>query len=288
MQNRKLSIIHLVTILCLVVFSFSTHSIASQKDGLLKIYFFDVGQGDAIFIETPNGTQILVDGGPDNKVVQELAEVMPFYDRDVDMVIATHPHADHIAGLIEVLERYDVKTILEAKESYSSPVFSAWHDAEANENANLIEAKAGQVTDLGNEVKLTVLYPDKSYGGILLNKPHWANVVIMLTYKNFSLLLTGDMEKPVESTMINEGLDLHADILKIGHHGSKTSSSDKFLNAVRPQLAFIEVGAHNLYHHPSPEVIQRLENLGIKYYRSDLDGHTEIITDGQSFKAVKY
>lgn len=288
MQSKKLSLIHLVTTLCLIVFAFSTHSIASQKDGLLKIYFFNVGQGDAMFIETPNGNQILIDGGPDNKVIQELAKVMPFYDHDIDMMIATHPHADHIAGLVEVLKRYDVGSILEAKESYDSPVFPVWHNAEANENANLIEAKAGQEIDLGNDAKLTVLYPDKSYDGILLNKPHQANIVAMLTYKNFRLLLTGDMEKPVENAMIDRGLNLRADILKVGHHGSKTSSSEEFLRAVQPQLAFMEVGIRNLYHHPSPEVIQRLENFGIKYYRTDTDGHTEVLTDGETFQVKKY
>src|SRR3989338_1070378 len=109
MQFRKFSLIHLVIILCLSIFVFSTHSIASSKDGLLKIYFFDIGQGDAIFIEAPNGNQVLIDGGPDNAVVQKLGEIMPFYDRDIDLVVLTHSDADHVAGLIEVLERYEVR-----------------------------------------------------------------------------------------------------------------------------------------------------------------------------------
>lgn len=287
MQFRKLSIIHLVILLCLSVFAFSTHSTASQKDGLLKVYFLDVGQGDAIFIETPNGNQILIDGGPDNKVIQELAKVMPFYDREIDMVIASHPHADHIAGLVEVLERYDVKNILEAKESYSSPVFPVWHDAQANENSNLIEAVFGQEIDLGNDVKIAVIYPNKSYDGILLNKPHQANVVVMLTYRNFRLLLTGDAEASAEKEMINTGQDIDADILKIGHHGSKTSTTQNFLEKVSPEVAIIQVGK-NRYGHPTAEVLKRLENFGVKYYRTDLDGHMEVISDGESFKTIKY
>src|SRR3990167_4135230 len=154
MQSRQLKLAHLVIILCLSVFAFSTYSTAQEKDGLLKVYFFDVGQGDAIFIETPNGNQVLIDGGPDDKVVQELAKVMPFYDREIDMVVATHPHADHIAGLISVLERYDVKNIMQAEEDYNSPVVSAWQDSVKNEKANEIEAIAGKIIELGNGVAL--------------------------------------------------------------------------------------------------------------------------------------
>src|SRR3989344_1547861 len=145
---RKFSLIHFVVLLCLSVFAFSTHSTASQKDGLLKIHFLDVGQGDAIFIETPNGSQVLIDGGPDSKVLQELAKVMPFYDREIDMVVATHPHADHVAGLIGVLERYDVKNILQAKEGYNSPVMPVWQETVKNEKANEIEAIDGKIIEL--------------------------------------------------------------------------------------------------------------------------------------------
>ena len=108
---KQLKLIHLVIILCLSVFAFSTHSIASQKDGLLKVHFFDIGQGDSVFIESPSGYQVLIDGGPDNKILSKLGEVMPFYDKDIDVLVASHPHADHIVGLIDVLARYDVKNI---------------------------------------------------------------------------------------------------------------------------------------------------------------------------------
>src|SRR3989344_4050618 len=133
MQFKQLKLIHLVILLILSVFAFSTHSIASQKDGLLKVYFFDIGQGDSIFIETPSGFQLLIDGGPGNKVLSKLGEVMPFYDKDIDVVIASHPHAVHIVGLMDVLERYNIKNIVEAKESYNSSEFKAWQDAVAGE-----------------------------------------------------------------------------------------------------------------------------------------------------------
>ena len=286
MQSRQLKLVHLVTILCLSVFAYSTNSIAGQKNGLLKIYFFDIGQGDAIFIETPNGNQVLIDGGPDNKVLQELAQVMPFYDREIDVVVLTHPHADHVAGLIEVLERYEVKNIVQAKEDYNSPVVPVWQDAVKNEKANEIEAIAGKTIELGNDVVLKIIYPKESLEGQTVKNPNNSSVVMMLDYKNTEIFLVGDIEAKAEKELLN--YDIDADILKVGHHGSKTSTTVNFLEKISPQVAFIQVGAKNRYSHPSLEVTQRLEGFGIRYHRTDLDGHMEVITDGETFQVKKY
>ena len=283
---RKFSLIHFVVLLCLSVFAFSTHSTASQKDGLLKIHFFDVGQGDSIFIEAPNGNQVLVDGGPDNRVLSELAKAMPFYDRDIDVVVASHPHADHIFGLIEVLDRFEVANIIEAKDRYVSPVFDKWQEKVGKEGARETEALAGKVIDLGNDVYLKILYPFKSYDGTVLKKPHEANVVVMLEYKELEVLLTGDMEMSVERQLLLNGSDISAEILKVGHHGSKTSSGDSFLDSINPEVAVIQVGK-NSYGHPTQEVLSRLENFGIKYYRTDLDGTVKVVSDGESFQVIK-
>ena len=283
---RKFSLIHFVVLLCLSVFAFSTHSTASQKDGLLKIHFFDVGQGDSIFIEAPNGNQVLIDGGPDNSVLSELAKVMPFYDRDIDVVVASHPHADHIMGLIGVLERYEVANVVGAKNKYVSPVFERWQRTVKEENSNEVEAMAGKVIDLGNEITLTILTPFKSYDGATLKNPHEANVTALLRYKSFQALLTGDMEMPLERQLLLNGLDISADILKVGHHGSKTSSGDSFLSSVSPEVAVIQVGK-NSYGHPTQEVLSRLENSGIKYYRTDLDGTVKVVSDGENYTITR-
>lgn len=283
---RKLSLIHLVIVLCLFVFVFSTNSIANQKDGLLKVYFLDVGQGDAVFVETSNGNQVLIDGGPDNKIVQELAEVMPFYDREIDMVVATHPHADHIAGLISVLERYDVKNILQVKEDYNSPVVPVWKEAVWSEGANEIEATSGKIIDLGNGTTLTIIHPFVSVAGTLFKNPHDAVVVAILKYGDLEIMLTGDMEAKAERRLMLDGYDLKSDILKIGHHGSKTSTTPEFLSAVAPEVAFIQVGK-NRYGHPTREILDRLENFGIKYYRTDLDGTIEVQSDGKNYQINK-
>ncbi|MDP3696932.1 MAG: ComEC/Rec2 family competence protein [Candidatus Taylorbacteria bacterium] len=288
MQFRKLSIIHLVILLCLSVFAFSTYGIASQKDGLLKVYFFDIGQGDAIFIETPSGFQLLIDGGPGNKVLSKLGEVMPFWDKDIDVVVASHPHADHIVGLMDVLERYEVKNIIEAKESYSSSEFKAWEEAVKNENANNIEAIAGKVVELGDGVTLTILHPFKSVAGDNPKNPHDDVVVAMLKYGELEVMLTGDMETKVERRLILEGYDLDSDVLKIAHHGSKTSTMEEFLSAVSPDVAVIQVGAKNRYGHPTPEVLNRLENFGIKYYRNDINGDIKLVSDGLNYQILTY
>ena len=283
-MSKQLKLVHLVILLCLLVFAFSTHTIASQKDGLLKIYFFDVGQGDSILIETPSGRQILVDGGPDNKVLQKLGEVMPFYDRDIDAVIVSHPHADHIVGLMGVLERYEVKNIIEARESYNSSEFKAWSNTVKNENADNIEAVAGKIIDLGDGVTLTILHPFESVAGDNPKNPHDDVVVAVLKYKDLEIMLTGDMEQKIEWRLILAGENLDSDVLKVGHHGSKTSTTEEFLFAVSPEVAIIQVGTKNRYGHPSSEVLERLENYDIKYYRNDVGGDIKLISDGSLFK----
>ena len=286
MFSKQLKLGHLVALLCLFVFAFSAHSIASNKDGLLRVYFLDVGQGDSVFVETPNGNQVLIDGGPDNKVLQELAKVMPFYDREIDMIVLSHPHADHATGLISVLERYDVKNIVQAKEDYFSPVVTAWQEVVKNEKANETEAIAGKIIELGSGVVLKIIYPKESLAEQTVKNPNNSSVVMMLDYKDTEILLVGDIEAKIEKELLND--DIEADVLKVGHHGSKTSTTASFLEKVSPQVAFIEVGSKNKFGHPAFEVIQRLEKNEIKYYRTDLDGHTEMVSDGQSFKIIKY
>lgn len=231
-------------------------------------------------IESPSGRQVLIDGGPDNKVLSKLGEVVPFYDKDIDVVVASHPHADHIVGLMDVLERYEVKNIVEAKESYNSSEFKAWQDTVVQENAENIEAVAGKIIDLGDGATLTILHPFESVADDNPKNPHDDVVVAMLRYGKLEVMLTGDMEAKVERRLVLAGEDLDADVLKVAHHGSKTSTTEEFLAAVSPDIAVIQVGAKNRYGHPAPEVLTRLENFGIPYYRTDIDGTVALVSDG--------
>lgn len=285
-MQRQLKFYHVVMVVCLGALFISTRSSSAEKDGLLKIYFLSVGQGDSEFIETPNGTQILIDGGPDGTVLSELGKIMPFFDHDIDLVMVSHPHSDHVAGLIQVLDRYDVAHIAQADEVYDSPQFRSWQNAVVSEHANNVEALSGKVFDFGDGVTLTIIYPFNSYEGVTLTKPHEANVTAILKYKDFKVLLAGDMEKKAEDALINRGIDLSSQILKVGHHGSKTSTSEEFLDAVNPEVAFIEVGKNNTYHLPYPATLIRLEASNVPYYRTDEKGTMKVTTNGKEFRIV--
>jgi len=283
MHTFKEKILVVIIGLTLVMVSLATARAVAQKDGLLKIYFLDVGQGDAILIEAPNGNQVLIDGGPDGKILSELAKVMPFYDQSIDAVVVSHPHSDHITGLTEVLARYEVSNIIQANENYDSPTFRSWQAAVTAEHTHEMEAVAGTKIALAPEVILTIIHPFQSVAGTTTKTPHDDVVVAVLEYRSLRVLLTGDMEVKVERSLIGHGIDLRADVLKIGHHGSSTSTSEEFLETVDPQVAVIEVGDKNRYHHPTTSVLDRLTNFQVQYYRTDVHGAITLLSNGESF-----
>lgn len=252
--------------------------------GRLYLYVFDVGQGDALFIAAPNGNQVLIDGGPDNSVVSRLAQVMPFWDRSLDLVILTHPHADHISGLIEVLKRYDVGAVLESGVNHSIPEYAEWHKILEENKIKVALASAGEEIKLGAGAELQVLTPKKSFVGASPKNIHEAMVVLELRYGSSVALLMGDAEVKLERELVSlPSNKLAAQILKIGHHGSKTSTSEIFLKAVNPRWAVISVGRRNRYGHPVQEVLDRMVGLGIKIYRTDQDGDIVFVSDGSNF-----
>ena len=247
----------------------------------LEVSFFDVGQGDAIFIESKDGTQILIDGGPPNKILPQLGSKMRFFDRFIDVVALTHPHADHVSGLIEVLERYNVGMIIESGVDY--------HTAEAKIFESLIaEKKLKKVTvdhpinlNFANGAALKFIYPEESFSGMTLKNVHDSALVSELDFEDKKILLMSDAEKNLEKRLVAEGRVGDVDVLKTGHHGSKTSSNDFFLRVTKPEYAIISSGARNRYGHPAPEVLSRLAAAGAKIFRTDLDGTITLeIRDG--------
>ena len=279
-----------IIIACAAIISFVALDTSAQSDGLLHVYFLDVGQGDGIFIDF-NGNQVLIDGGPGNKIIQELGRVMPFHDRSIDLIILTHPHADHVTGLIEVLKRYKVDKIIENYVPYSTAEYAEWNKAKSG--SEVMEARAGQIVDLGGGAKLTILYPYQSNAegvpiSVIAKTVHDFMVITRLDYGNEGVLFTGDAEAKIEYKLLSSGASLSAQFLKVGHHGSKTSTTEKFLDAVNPEVAFIEVGAKNRYGHPHPTVVQRLEERGIKYYRTDVGGTIELLLDGNNYNINEF
>jgi competence protein ComEC len=254
-------------------------AIAGLPDGRLHVAFLDVGQGDAIFITTPRGRQILIDGGPGpSAVLAGMGGAMPFWDRSLDVVVNTHPDDDHLAGLLAVLERYQVGQVILPDVGASTPLYAAWQKALAGEGATVTQARAGMRLALGDGVEAEVLHPGALPAGDTANDH---SVVLKLTDGRVSFLLTGDIEAGVEQELVESGHPLAATVLKVAHHGSITSSTPAWLAAVKPQVAVISVGAGNRFGHPSPEVLQRYAAAGIPVLRTDQVGGIEFVTDGE-------
>ena len=250
----------------------------------LEVVFVDVGQGDAAFISTPLNRQILVDGGPDPlDMVRFLGEHMPPDDRTLDLVVLTHPHADHITGLLETLERYEVGAVLERRIEYDGPGYAAWRELATAGGALVVEATPGQRIDLGDGAVVEVLGPPSRLLRGTESDVDNASVVVRVSYGEVSFLLTGDMFKQAEAALVARDGDLRSDVLKVGHHGSRTSSSRPFLDAVRPAVAVISAGAENSFGHPHAETLDALgryvdPELVLKTFER---GDVRITTDGE-------
>lgn len=251
----------------------------SRPDGYLHVAFLDVGQGDAIWIQTPSGRHILVDGGRYPSVLnEEVGRQMGLWRREVDVVIATHPDADHVAGLPGLWERYRVGQLWTDGETEGSADYNALLAIAAETQTPIHTAQAGGVIMVGDGVRLEVLHPN---GPIMSEERNENSVSLRLVYGNFSLLLTGDAGEATERAMIQNGRPVQAVVFKAGHHGSDTSSTAPFLATVRPQIVVISVGAENNFGHPSPAVLERLAAAGAAVLRTDQLGTIEVITDGE-------
>ncbi|MCX6734589.1 MAG: ComEC/Rec2 family competence protein [Candidatus Peregrinibacteria bacterium] len=245
-------------------------------DDKFHMYFLNIGQGDSTLIITPENHQILIDGGPKNYVLQQLDQVMPFFDKTIDLVVITHPHADHIDGLVEVLKRYEVNAILMTGVDYKSPSYDEFLKVAAEKNIQTYIAKNDEDFIFG-AITLDVIYPDKSMLGKKFINLNNSSIVMKVLYAGKTILMTGDMAFEEEDALMKTGLNLKADILKVGHHGSKTSSSQEFLNLVKPEIAIIQSGKGNSFGHPSKESLERLKAAGVQQiYRNDTDGRIEI------------
>lgn len=252
----------------------------------LEVNFLDVGQGDAIFIRTPQNHKILIDGGPDNSVLRKLAENLPFYDRTLDLIILSHPEKDHMFGLLEVLKRYKVKNILWTGVVRNTPEWSQWKKEITDEKTNIEIAQAGEriILQKSNpEIFFDVLYPETNLNGKEFKDSNDTSVAVRLIDGKKSFLFAGDAGKKEEQYL--EKKDIASDILKVSHHGSKYSSSEDFIKKVLPETAVIEVGKNN-YGHPTAEVLATLKKFGIKVLRTDKDGDVKIISDGKIIKII--
>lgn len=247
---------------------------------ILEVRFFNIGQGDSIFIETPDKKQVLIDGGPDKTVLEKLNQTMPFHDRKIDLIILTHPDADHVTGLVDVLEYYQVGHILTSGFENDTAVYRRWRELIDEKNIPLTIAQAGQRIVLDENIVLEILWPEQPLSGI--KSANNASVVGRLVYGQSEFLLTGDIEKKIENILLRRNWNLKADVLKVPHHGSKTSSSYNFVKAVNSSIAVILVGENNRYKHPHKDVLERFNQMAV--FRTDINGDITIFTDGNLFE----
>ena len=264
--------------LCILVSVWSNYWRLHQEE--LHIWFFDIGQGDAIFLETPHGQQILVDGGPDQAVLSKLASVMLPWDRSIDAVFISHPDADHISGLVFVLKQYDVQSVYETGVRGGTPVIVDLVKQLEHEHTQQIQVQQGQ-TFVFDGVTIDILWPTTQVVQEATERNN-TSIVMRVRYGQTVLLLTGDAEAEAERQFVDQVGDI--DVLKLGHHGSKTSSSREFLRATDPEIAIISAGVDNPYGHPHPIILSRLVEMDSKIFRTDEDGDIVMISDGKTME----
>jgi len=259
--------------LALTIFSLTT----TQK---LKVSFLDVGQGDAILIQPPSGKSMLIDGGPNNNILAKLAREMSYFNRNIDVMEETHSDADHITGLIPVLEKFNVKEIILSKAVSDTKIFDDLNIHIKNEQANIHIAEVGDVIDFHDGVIVKVIYPASNYIA-KKNDTNDASVSVEVIYGDETFLLTGDLPSTEELKLISGGVIKNITVYKAGHHGSKYSSSELLLTYIKPEYSVISAGKDNRYGHPNVEAIERLQKYS-KEILSTIDrGTISFITDGR-------
>jgi competence protein ComEC len=244
----------------------------------LAISFLDVGQGDSILIRTPSGHTMLVDGGPNDKVLSGLGTMLPLFSRDIDIMVATHPDADHVTGLIPALEKYDVHALVVSGETSDTSVFAEMARHMDDEHAEMHVADAGDVIDFEDGVTATILHP---YIGEHFKDTNSASVSMVVSYGEETFLLTGDLPSDKEPLLMSSGLlPKNITVYKAGHHGSKYSSGEQLLTYIKPEYAVISAGKDNKYGHPNPEALERLGKYAKEILSTIDKGMITFLTDG--------
>jgi competence protein ComEC len=265
-------------LLQVALLAFLLVAVSASASENLTVHFIDVGQGDSELLQFA-GKNVLIDAG-----TQEMGPRVESYLQNhgvtsLDLLIASHPHEDHIGGLITILNDIPIKQVLDSGQTYTAPSFDTYLSLIDQKGIPFAVAERGQTIDLDPAIKIEVLSPTSTPFDNLNEN----SIVLKVTYNKVSFLLAGDAGIEAEDSLLSSGYDLKSDILKVGHHGSSSASSPAFLSKVRPEVAVIEVGAANDYGHPTQKTLSALENTGTKVYRTDTNGNVEITTDGQSY-----
>lgn len=273
-SKKKLIISIISVIVAIALYIFGELYYLHIRDGEVQLHFIDVGQGDAALILTDSAA-VLVDAGTTDSGGKVAAYVKNYTD-SLDYMILSHPHEDHIGGAEDVIENVDVKNVIMPNKVEDSICFDRTLDAIEKENATVHPADAGGTYDIdGIRMEILSPYANKDY-----EETNNVSIVVKITYGCTSFLFTGDAEKPIEEELLKSGADLDCDVLKVGHHGSSTSSSRDFVEAVSPDIAVISCGKDNSYGHPHYEVTNLMKSLDITVLRTDKQGSIVLSSDG--------
>ncbi len=276
---RRVALLLIALVVSVAPYVASYIPLEQKGDGkTLRVVIFDIGQGDSIFIQSPTGKQVLIDGGPDATVLRRLAGEMGYFDRTLDMVVATHEDRDHVGGLPDVLSHYRVGTFLRTENQGGSAEAHTIDDVTKIGGSEIVLARRGMTFDLGASTTLTVLFPDRDPTHL---EPNTSSIVAKLTYGSQSFLFTGDSPQVIEKYLVSlDAPGLASNVLKLGHHGSRTSSAREYLEAVHPEYGVVSSGKHNRYGHPHKEVVDLLQELGIQMPNTAEEGNVVFETDG--------
>ncbi|MDP2671075.1 MAG: MBL fold metallo-hydrolase [bacterium] len=276
---KKLKPIHFLILTLALSATFFSLLYFQRPDSKLHIKIYDVGQGDSIFIRTAAGYKILVDGGPDNSVLEQLAKDIPAWDHKIDFLILTHPQADHLTGLIEVVKRYQIGKLIYSGVVNNTKNYKTWEELVEEKKIDKEIVSAGEEINFPDKTEIKFLWPREEHP--IVKDLNEACVVFELNFGNFSGLFTGDADQQVQPYSGNIG---EIDFLKVPHHGSKTSLQPTFFMRLSPTVSAISVGAKNKYGHPRAELLNLLTSIkDNKVYRTDKNGTIEVVSDGQSW-----
>ncbi len=267
----------------LIILSFVLWYIVLREDreGIMTFVVLDVGQGDALYIESPTGKQVIVDGGPNKTLMREISKVVPWYDRHLDMIVVTNPDRDHYEGFIPLLEKYKIDTVLEAGTTNPNPAYAIFQKVVLEKNIKKVIAIRGQNIDLGGGAFLQVLFPDRDISGL---SPNDGSIVMKLIYGDTSVMLQGDSTSRIEEYLLSlSTTTLQSTILKAGHHGSKTSSLEKYIQVVYPKWTVISSGLNNSYGHPHKETLETMKKFNIPTLDTCNNGSLIFRSDGKIF-----
>jgi len=256
MSFKKIVVICIVILLVVSAVFIFTFLNNEKSRTFLTVAFLDIGQGDAIFIETPNGNQVLIDAGPTSAVVRKVSEIIPFYDRSIDLLIVTHYDLDHAGGFPEILKRYQVGGYATSNQPEDGGLYLEVEELSKKERSDRLFLKAGDriILDRPENIYLDILWPPSSEE---IEDRNDASVVARLVYRDTSFMLTGDAPQEVEERILSAtDTDMSVQVLKVGHHGSRTSTSEKFVSELKPKYGVVSAGLDNKFDHPHDEVLK--------------------------------